>query len=84
MKKTFFLFLVAALTLGACNQPSGTNSKQTQSTPDKTIQSTPEETTQTIQTNDTMDTPSANAGGNSCRTKSKTKHQIWRHDAAAL
>ncbi|NCA85344.1 MAG: peptidylprolyl isomerase [Clostridia bacterium] len=49
IKNTFFLILVAAITLGACNQPSGTDSKQTQSNP--------EETTQTIQTNDTMDTP---------------------------
>ncbi len=49
MKNTFFLILVAALTLGACNQPSGTDSKQTQSTP--------EEITQTIQIQDTMDTP---------------------------
>ena len=49
MKNTFFLILVVALTLGACNQPSGTESKQTESTP--------EETTQTIQTQDTMDTP---------------------------
>ena len=57
MKNTFFLFVVAALILGACNQPSGTDSKQTQSTPEETIESTPEETTQTIQTNNTMDTP---------------------------
>jgi|GEM_PF-3634112 len=36
MKNTFFLFIAAALILGACNQPSGTDSKQTQSTSEET------------------------------------------------